>query len=75
MLTSFTLILNSGELTADELKKAIVKILKRTPTDEEAEEIVNILDKDRDGRVSVIELLQFVEEKRQQSEVAALEVI
>ena len=39
-----------GELSAEELKEAIVKILKRSCSQEEIDEFIQILDKDRDGK-------------------------
>jgi EF-hand domain pair len=39
-----------GELTVAELKGAIKKILKRTITEDEAQEIVMLIDKDNDGK-------------------------
>ena len=62
-----------GELTSDELKGAMQSILKRAPTEKEAEHIVAILDKDGDGKVSVAELVQYAEEKVRKSEVEELE--
>ena len=62
-----------GELSSDELKAAI-KILRRVHTEAEAEEIIKVLDPDRDGRVSVVELLQYVESRKKKLEVEVLEV-
>ena len=38
-----------GVFSSAELKEAVRKILKRYPTDKEAEILVNLLDKDKDG--------------------------
>lgn len=62
-----------GELSSDELKGAIQTILKRAPTDKEAEQLVTILDKDGDGKVSVAELVKYAEDKVRNSEVSDLE--
>lgn len=62
-----------GQMSSEELKDAITKILKRVSTEQEAEEIVQFLDKDKDGKVSVIELLQYAESRKHKSEVENLE--
>ena len=53
-----------GELTVAELKGAIKKILKRTITEDEAQEIVMLIDKDNDGKgkqpLIVIDLLTLI---------------
>ena len=68
------MLIPSGELSSDELKGAIVKILKRSSTDAEAQEIVNMLDHDHDGKVSVVDLLKYIEDRTDRIEVEALEV-
>ena len=65
---------NDGELSTEELKEAIIKILKKDFADKDVDEMVQKLDRDKDGRISVQELLAFVEEKRAKREVEALEV-
>lgn len=62
-----------GELSVEELKGAISKILKRASSDAEAEEIVKLLDHDQDGKISVVELLKYIDERRDKVEVEALE--
>lgn len=62
-----------GELSNEELKGAIKTLLKRSPSEKEAEEIVKVLDKDADGKVSVAELVRYAEEKRAKFEVEDLE--
>jgi len=62
-----------GELSSDELKGAIQSILKRAPTDQEAERIVKILDADNDGKVSVAELVKYAEDKVRNAEVSDLQ--
>ena len=52
----------------------MVKILKRASTDREAQEIVDFLDRDKDGKVSVIELLKYIEDRKNKVEVEDLEV-
>lgn len=39
-----------GELSVNELKEVVAKQLKRTLTDREVEELVEILDRDKDGK-------------------------
>ena len=68
------LLLLLGELSIDEIKSAINKILKSELSEAEAEEIVNMLDTDSDGKISVIEFLQFVEARKKKVEVEHLEV-
>jgi hypothetical protein len=62
-----------GELSNEELKGAIKTLLKRSPSEKEAEEIVKVLDKNADGKVSVAELVRYAEEKRAKFEVEDLE--
>ena len=68
------LLLLLGELSIFEIKSAINKILKSELSEAEAEEIVNMLDTDSDGKISVIEFLQFVEARKKKVEVEHLEV-
>eukprot|EP01041_Mallomonas_annulata_P006773 gene6773-13722_t len=49
-----------GVVDAAELKEAVLGVLKRYPSAVEADEIVKLLDRDRDGQVSVEELLEIV---------------
>jgi Ca2+-binding EF-hand superfamily protein len=41
---------NDGQLSADELKDAIVKLLRRNYTEEDAEKLVDELDENKDGK-------------------------
>ena len=45
-----------GQLSAEELKQAIVKLLKRNYSLEEAEALVNNLDNDKDGKSKSVAL-------------------
>jgi LETM1 and EF-hand domain-containing protein 1 len=65
---------NDGELSSGELKEAFTKILKRLPNEEEIIEMIDTIDLDKDGKVSVLELLQYVEERRKIDEFQNLEV-
>jgi len=59
---------DDGELSKDELKSAVTKILKRSSSPEEIDEFFQALDADKDGKVSVVELLRYAEEKRKHEE-------
>jgi hypothetical protein len=48
-----------GELTSDELRAAIVSTLKRTSSTQDAEDLIQILDSDKDGKGDI--LIQIVE--------------
>ena len=62
-----------GKLSREELKEAVQHILKRQPTDEEADRLIDLLDTDNDGSVSVMELMELIKEKKAKIEVEALE--
>jgi len=64
---------NDGELSIDEIKSVISKHLKRSLTDTETTDIVKILDTDMDGKITVLELLQYIESRRVKIEVEVLE--
>ena len=42
-----------GELSSDELRAAIVSTLKRTTSTQDAEDLIQILDSDKDGKGDV----------------------
>ena len=65
--------LDNGELSIDEIKSVISKHLKRNLTDAETDDIVKILDTDMDGKITVLELLQYIESRRVKIEVEVLE--
>lgn len=60
---------DDGELSTEELKEAMSKLLKRAGTEVSPEEIVKMIDQDQDGKISVAELLKFVESKKENQEV------
>lgn len=62
-----------GELSKEELKEAMHNLFKRTPTDAETEMMLNFLDKNKDGKVSISELLEYIDERRRKHEVEVLE--
>mmetsp|Transcript_28808 Transcript_28808/g.39604 ORF Transcript_28808/g.39604 Transcript_28808/m.39604 type:complete len:335 (-) Transcript_28808:45-1049(-) len=61
-----------GELSSEELRAAIVSTLKRTTSPQDAEELIQMLDSDHDGKVSLVELLQYIESRRDSHEVEKL---
>ncbi len=62
-----------GELSKEEIKDAIHNLFKRTPTDTEAEMMLNFLDKNKDGKVSISELNEYISERKRKYEVEVLE--
>lgn len=50
-----------GELSSEELKDAIVKILKRTSSLQEANDLIAVLDSDKDGKggLGLVSVLYF----------------
>ena len=62
-----------GELSKEEIKDAIHNLFKRTPTDVEAEMMLNFLDKNKDGKVSISELNEYISERKRKYEVEVLE--
>ena len=62
-----------GEISKEELKAAILDIFKKAPTDKEAEMMLEILDTDHDGKVSVAELLNYVADRKRKQDIEILE--
>lgn len=62
-----------GELSKEEMKEAMHNLFKRIPTDAETEMLLNFLDKNKDGKVSIPELLEYINERRRKYEVEVLE--
>lgn len=62
-----------GELSKEEMKEAMHNLFKRIPTDAETEMLLNFLDKNKDGKVSIPELLEYINERRRKHEVEVLE--
>ena len=50
---------NSGFVTRDELKKALLKKRKDVP-EEVVDEIIKMADKDGDGKIDIGELLKYI---------------
>ncbi|KAJ1433178.1 LETM1-like protein-domain-containing protein [Ochromonadaceae sp. CCMP2298] len=64
-----------GEITAEEIKEVVIKVMKNgANTQDNAEKIFNLLDSNKDGKVSVVELLNYIQKKRERMEIEALEV-
>jgi Ca2+-binding EF-hand superfamily protein len=66
--------IHTQQVSAEELQQAITKILNKKISAEEAAEIVDLLDRDHDGKVSVLELVDYAKERKKKQEVEALEV-
>ena len=63
-----------GEITVDEIKGVIDKVIKKGSNKEEnIEQLFLLLDSDKDGKVSVLELLQYIQKKRESLEVEAVQ--
>ena len=62
-----------GQLTTEELRTGIAKTLKSDISDEDILELVKVLDQDKDGKVSVVELLKYVETMKEKKELEFLE--
>jgi Ca2+-binding EF-hand superfamily protein len=51
-------------MTADELRDAVQNVLKTRNTDEEADAVVKLLDRDGDGQITKHELLYYTQKTR-----------
>ncbi len=58
-----------GQLSAEELRTGILKTLKADISDEDIQELVKILDQDKDGKVSVVELLRYAETMKEKKDL------
>lgn len=58
-----------GRLTAEELRDAIVLLLRRNFSLQEAEGLVSLLDSDQDGKISLPELLAYIEKQKEALEL------
>lgn len=64
-----------GVLDSDELHEAVMKIFKKKNlSPHEAQELIKILDQDKDGKVTVQELRTYVAERKIQQEQEEFEV-
>ncbi|OQS07764.1 LETM1 and EF-hand domain-containing protein 1, partial [Thraustotheca clavata] len=55
---------SDGVVDVNEFKTAVMTILRQNKTEEAAEWIVSQIDEDKDGRISLEELVKWVEQKR-----------
>lgn len=63
-----------GEITSDEIKDVIEKVMKRgSSTEDNVEQLFHLLDSNKDGKVSVVELLQYIQKKRESMEIEDLQ--
>eukprot|EP01039_Chlorochromonas_danica_P001858 gene1858-2033_t len=62
-----------GQITAHELREAIVQLMRKEYSLQEADQMVDLLDEDKDGKVSLVELLHYIEQRKERLEVEALQ--
>jgi len=64
-----------GNITQDEIKDVIANVMKKgdPTTQQNVIELFNLMDSNKDGKVSVVELLAYIQTKREKMEVAAIE--
>ena len=64
-----------GQISYDEVKDVIGTVMKRgASTDESVEQLFSLLDSNKDGKVSVAELLHYIHKKKETMEAEVLEV-
>lgn len=64
-----------GQISYDEVKDVIGTVMKRgTSTDESVEQLFSLLDSNKDGKVSVAELLHYIHKKKETMEAEVLDV-
>ena len=61
-----------GQLTAHELREAIIQLMRREFSLQEADQLVDILDDDKDGKVSLVDFLLYIEQQRENMEIESL---
>ena len=62
-----------GYVTRDEMSTVLTQILKAAPTQAEAAAMITEMDVDGDGKISVAELLKFVQTRKEKKDVEVLE--
>lgn len=64
-----------GEISYDDVKEVIGKVMKRgSSTEESVSQLFSLLDSNKDGKVSVAELLHYIHKKKESMEAEVLEV-
>ena len=63
-----------GEINKEEVEKFVHKILKH-PNPAAATAFVNMLDKDQDGLISIVEILEYIKERKELLEEEPIEAI
>jgi hypothetical protein len=57
-----------GKISAGEIREAVVRIVNRPSSVSEAEKLISLLDRNKDGTVSLVDLLQYIKKKRESFE-------
>lgn len=57
-----------GKISAEEIREAVVRIVNRPSSVGEAEKLIELLDTNKDGTVSLVDLLQYIKKKREKME-------
>lgn len=64
-----------GQISFEEIKDVIGSVMKKgASTEESVEQLFGLLDSNKDGKVSVAELLHYIHKKRETMEAEAAEV-
>lgn len=64
-----------GEISFDEVKAVVGTVMKKgASTEESVEQLFGLLDSNKDGKVSVAELLHYIHKKKESMEAEVLEV-
>ncbi|DAZ95608.1 TPA: hypothetical protein N0F65_000091 [Lagenidium giganteum] len=61
---------SDGVLSADELKHAVMTILRKSNTEEDVEWLVSQIDENKDGQITIVELVQWIEKGHQANDQA-----
>lgn len=64
---------NDGFVSREELRSALVRLLQKHLTTPEITQLVSILDTDQDGKISIAEMLAYVERQKESMELRGLE--
>lgn len=58
-----------GEITNEEIKMAMMMLFKKDESNMDFETFISELDSNKDGKISIAELLQFIESKKAEQEI------